>query len=134
MLRSLNGTVWHVPNGQVQRVGNLSQLWSVAVVDVDVAYDTDLAPARSLIEQAVQEVCDTEDFADKVLEAPTVLGVESLGADGITIRAIVKVEPGNQWAFQRAAREHIKTVFDANGIEIPFPQRTVWMRNEDGTG
>lgn len=134
VLRSLNGTVWHVPNGQVQRVGNLSQLWSVAVVDVDVAYDTDLAPARSLIEQAVQEVCATEDFADKVLEAPTVLGVESLGADGITIRAIVKVEPGNQWAFQRAAREHIKTVFDANGIEIPFPQRTVWVRNEDGTG
>ena len=62
------------------------------------------------------------------------LGVESLGADGITIRAIVKVEPGNQWAFQRAAREHIKAVFDANGIEIPFPQRTVWVRNEDSTG
>ncbi len=134
VLRSLNGTVWHVPNGQVQRVGNLSQLWSVAVVDVDVAYDTDLAPARSLIEQAVQEVCATEDFADKVLEAPTVLGVESLGADGITIRAIVKVEPGNQWAFQRAAREHIKAVFDSNGIEIPFPQRTVWVRSEDSTG
>ncbi len=134
VLRSLNGTVWHVPNGQVQRVGNLSQLWSVAVVDVDVAYDTALAPARALIEQAVQEVCATEEFADKVLEAPTVLGVESLGADGITIRAIVKVEPGNQWAFQRAAREHIKVVFDANGIEIPFPQRTVWVRNEDSTG
>jgi small-conductance mechanosensitive channel len=65
-----------------------------------------------------------------VLEPPTVLGVESLGADGITIRVTVKVDPGDQWAIQRAIREHVKTVFDDLGIEIPFPQRTVWVRRE----
>ena len=59
-----------------------------------------------------------------------VLGVETLGADGITLRLTVRVEPGTQWSLQRAMREHVKSVFDAAAIEIPFPQRTVWMRVE----
>lgn len=134
VLRGIDGTVWHVPNGVVQRVGNKSQLWSVAVLDVDVAYDTDLVRARELLHTAAAEVCDREEFAEHVIESPTVLGVETLGADGITLRLTVKVEPGTQWALQRAIREHVKTVFDRERIEIPFPQRTVWMRVEPGTG
>jgi moderate conductance mechanosensitive channel len=133
ILRSLDGTVWHVPNGVVQRVGNLSQLWSVAVLDVDVAYQTDLVRARELLHEAANDVCEREDFAPHVIEAPTVLGVERLGADGITLRLTVKVEPGTQWSLQRAMREHVKDVFDAAAIEIPFPQRTVWMRVEPDT-
>ena len=130
VLRGIDGTVWHVPNGVVQRVGNKSQLWSVAVLDVDVAYETDLVRARELLHAAASEVCEREEFAAHVLEAPTVLGVETLGADGVTLRLTVKVEPGTQWNLQRAMREHIKTVFDRERIEIPFPQRTVWMRVE----
>ncbi|MFP5487940.1 MAG: mechanosensitive ion channel family protein [Acidimicrobiia bacterium] len=132
VLRGVDGTVWHVPNGVVQRVGNKSQLWSVAVLDVDVAYDTDLVRARELLHAAAAEVCEREEFAEQVIESPTVLGVETLGADGITLRLTVKVEPGTQWALQRAIREHVKTVFDRERIEIPFPQRTVWMRVEPG--
>ncbi|MEY2958007.1 MAG: hypothetical protein RLZZ01_575 [Actinomycetota bacterium] len=130
VLRGLDGTVWHVPNGVVQRVGNKSQLWSVAVLDVDVAYDTDLVRARELLHRAASEVCDSDEFATQVLESPTVLGVETLGADGVTLRLTVKVEPGTQWSLQRAMREHVKAVFDREAIEIPFPQRTVWMRVE----
>jgi small conductance mechanosensitive channel len=136
VLRSLDGTVWHVPNGVVQRVGNRSQLWSVAVIDVDVAYDSDLEQARTLLQQAADEVCETEHFQEQVLEPPQVLGVEALAADGISIRLTVKVTPGAQWELQRAIRQHVKDVFDRSGIEIPFPQRTVWMRvdRESGTG
>lgn len=133
VLRSLDGTVWHVPNGVVQRVGNKSQLWSVAVIDVDVAYDSDLERARTLLQQAADEVCETETFREQVLEPPRVLGVEALAADGISIRLTVKVTPGSQWDLQRAIRQHVKDVFDDAGIEIPFPQRTVWMRvDHDG--
>jgi small conductance mechanosensitive channel len=128
VLRGVDGTVWHVPNGVVQRVGNLSQLWSVALVDVDVAYETDLERARDVLERAASAVCEREEHADKIVEAPKVLGVEALAADGITLRVIVRVEPGAQWDIQRAIREEVKRVFDAEGIEIPFPQRTVWMR------
>lgn len=139
VLRSLDGTVWHVPNGVVQRVGNKSQLWSVAVIDVDVAYDSDLEQARELLQAAADEVCDTDEFRDQVLEPPQVLGVEALAADGISIRLTVKVMPGAQWNLQRSLREHVKGVFDRAGIEIPFPQRTVWMRidpegSADATG
>jgi moderate conductance mechanosensitive channel len=136
VLRSLDGTVWHVPNGVVQRVGNKSQLWSVAVIDVDVAYDSDLEQARALLQQAADEVCETEHFQGQVLEPPQVLGVEALAADGISIRLTVKVVQGAQWELQRAIRQHVKDVFDREGIEIPFPQRTVWMRvdREGGAG
>jgi small conductance mechanosensitive channel len=60
--------------------------------------------------------------------------VEALGADGITIRVTVKVEPGAQWGLQRALREALKAALDDAGIEIPFPQRTIWVRRDDGVG
>ena len=128
VLRGVDGTVWHVPNGVVQRVGNRSQLWSVAVLDASVAYRTDLTRVRELLHRAADEVCSSDQFRTSVLEPPVVLGVESLGVDGVTLRLTVKVEPGTQWALQRALREHVKDVFDSAGIEIPFPQRTVWTR------
>lgn len=132
VLRGVDGTVWHVPNGEVQRVGNKSQLWSIALLDVDVAYDCDLAAARQVIIECVDEVCARDEWADAVLEPPQLLGVEALGADGITIRVTVKTQPGVQWALQRSLREAIKAALDGAGMEIPFPQRTVWVRRDPG--
>ena len=129
-LRGIDGTVWHVPNGEVRRVGNQSQLWSVALVDIDVAYDCDLARARQVIIDCAAEICATEQWATAVLDPPQLLGVEALGADGITIRVTVRTQPGTQWALQRALREAFKNALDTADIEIPFPQRTIWVRNE----
>jgi small-conductance mechanosensitive channel len=129
VLRGVDGTVWHVPNGEVQRVGNMSQLWSVAVVDVTVAYDVDVERVTSLVQEAANVVCESEEFAESVLEAANVLGVESLGVEGITIRLTVKTVPGTQWALQRALRQGVSETLGRNGIEMPFPQRTVWMKN-----
>ncbi|MEJ6722003.1 mechanosensitive ion channel family protein [Ilumatobacter sp.] len=129
VLRSLDGTVWHVPNGEVQRVGNKSQLWSIALVDIDVAYDSDIAAAKNLMLSTATEVCTSKQWSPDVLGEPIVLGVESLGADGITLRMIVKTSPGSQWAIQRELREALKASYDNAGIEIPFPQRTVWVRS-----
>lgn len=130
VLRGLDGTVWHVPNGEVQRVGNKSQLWSVALVDIDVAYDSDLVAAKNLMLSTATEVCASEQWSPDVLDEPIVLGVETLGADGITLRMIVKTSPGTQWALQRELREALKASYDSAGIEIPFPQRTVWVRGD----
>ena len=134
VLRGVDGTVWHVPNGYVTRVGNRSQLWSVALVDVDVAYDCDLAAARRVIIDCATELVADEEWSAAVIEPPQVLGVEALGADGITIRVTVKVQPGTQWALQRALREALKVALDGAGIDIPFPQRTIWVRRDDETG
>jgi moderate conductance mechanosensitive channel len=132
VLRGLDGTVWHVPNGNVTRVGNKSQLWSVALVDVDVAYNCDLAAARQVILDCANEVVQRDDWVGVVIDPPQLLGVEALGADGITIRVTIKVEPGAQWALQRALREAFKAALDRSGIEIPFPQRTIWVRRDEG--
>jgi moderate conductance mechanosensitive channel len=127
-LRSVDGTVWHVPNGVITRVGNRSQLWSMALLDIDVAYGTDLDMARTTILGAAEAVCALEDFVDDVLEPPQVLGVERLGADGVTLRLTVKTNPGQQWALMRAIRQALTTAYQEAGLEFPFPQRTVWMR------
>lgn len=131
VLRGLDGTVWHVPNGQILRVGNKSQHWSTAVVDIDVAYDANIDIVRGIVESTAIALCNSERWSSDVLEEPVVLGVEMLGADGITIRMVVKTAPGAQWALQRALREAFKSAFDEAGIEIPFPQRTLWLRNQD---
>ncbi|MEL6892263.1 MAG: mechanosensitive ion channel family protein, partial [Actinomycetota bacterium] len=130
VLRGLDGTVWHVPNGEITRVGNKSQLWSVALVDVDVAYDADLDVAERTIHAAAEALCAEPDWADDIVEDPIMLGVEHLGADGITIRMVVKCSPGSQWALQRQLRQRIKVALDGAGIEIPFPQRTLWIREQ----
>lgn len=131
VLRGVDGTVWHVPNGEVQRVGNKSQHWSTALIDIDVAYDSDIDAVSELMQRTADEVCAREDISPNILDAPQVLGIEMLGADGITLRMTVTTTPGTQWAVQRALRAALKAAFDDEAIDIPFPQRTVWLRNQE---
>ena len=127
-IRSVEGTLWHVPNGSIARVGNKSQEWSRALLDIEVAYDTDLRKAQAIIKRTADEVWADETFAGSILEEPEVWGVESLGASGIVIRLVLKTRPSDQWKVMRVLRQRIKDAFDAEGIEIPFPQQTVWVR------
>jgi len=129
-LRDVNGTVWHVPNGAIARVANKSQQWARALIDVSVAYGTDVRHASSVIKQVADGLWDEAAWRPSILEEPEVWGVESLGADGIVIRLVIKTKPAEQWKVMRELRVRIKDAFDAEGIEIPFPQRTLWVRGE----
>jgi small-conductance mechanosensitive channel len=126
-LRDYEGTVWHVPNGEIRRVGNKSQQWARTVLDIEVAYDTDLHEASRVIERVALDVFEAQIPNATVLETPEIWGVQTLGASGIAIRVGLKTEPGEQWATAREMRRRIKEAFDEAGIEIPFPQRTIWM-------
>ena len=132
-LRDIKGVVWHIPNGMIERIGNKSQQWSTALLDVEVAYATDVEYACEVIKRTAVEVWKSEPWSDLILEEPEVWGVENLGADGVVIRMNVKTKPSEQWKIARHLRARIKTAFDEAGIEIPFPQRTIWHRT-DGTG
>ncbi len=127
VMRDVNGTVWVVPNGEIRRVGNSSQLWARTVLDVDVAYDTDIDLAASVIKSVADEVWQEGLDSATILEEPEIWGVQNFGADAISIRLAVKTEPGEQWATGRVIRARLKKAFDDHGIEIPFPQRTVWV-------
>ena len=130
-LRDVNGTVWHFPNGEIRRVGNLSQEWSRALLDVGIGYGSDIDEASRIIESVSSEMAGEPEYASLFLDAPQVWGVENMAADSIVIRLVIKTVPGEQWAIGRELRRRIKLAFDEAGIEIPFPQRTVWLRREE---
>jgi small conductance mechanosensitive channel len=121
-LRGVDGTVWHVPNGEIRRVGNKSQDWSRCVIDVGVAYSSDLAIVTTTLQRTLDELAEDEQFAGRILERPQVLGVENLGDSSIDLRVIITTAPAQQWSIAREARRRIKEAFDKVGIEIPFPQ------------
>jgi small conductance mechanosensitive channel len=127
-LRDLDGTVWYVPNGEILRVGNKSQNWSRAVVDVGVGYDEDIARAKRVLSEVAHDMWEDEDYRGVIIEEPEVTGVEALAPDSITLRVLVKTAPMEQWAVARELRQRVKARFDHEGIEIPFPQRVVWHR------
>ncbi|MBT5138800.1 MAG: mechanosensitive ion channel family protein, partial [Acidimicrobiaceae bacterium] len=130
-IRDVNGTVWHVPNGEIARVGNYSQLWSRALLDIEVAYDVDLRFAQGVIQRVADEFWEDPEWGgDELMERPEVWGIQALGASGIAIRLAVKTEPSMQWATERELRLRVKEALDEAGIEIPFPQQTVWVRNQ----
>lgn len=129
-LRSVDGTLWHVPNGDIRQVGNRSQEWARALFDVDVSYDTDVDVALSVVGKVVTDLSEDPEFSENFLEEPTVVGVMALGTDAVTLRAMAQVVPGQQWALGREFSRRIKRAFDTARIEFPFPQRTVWLRTE----
>ena len=119
-LRDVSGTVWYVRNGEVLRVGNKSQGYAVAVVDLPLAHSADVTKATSIAESVANEVTSTLPLAEHVMEPPVVLGVESVTADTVTLRLTVKVRAGQQWALQRALLAAIKAAFDQAGIPAPY--------------
>jgi len=129
-LRDVEGTLWHVPNGEIRRVGNMSQLWARTILDIDVAYDTDLDLAMDTMKAAADSLWEEQLEEATILEEPAIWGVQNFGPDAITIRLAFRTDPAEQWAAGRIIRKRLKEAFDEVGIEIPFPQRTVWMRTE----
>lgn len=122
-VRDYAGTVWYVRNGEVQRVGNSSQGFAIAVVDVPLGYATDVNRALRLLEQVATDATGAPPVADDVLEAPKVLGVQGMTKENITLRLTVKVRPARQWATQRELRRRIMAVFDEAGITPPLATR-----------
>lgn len=129
-IRDVRGTLWHVPNGEIRRVGNMSQVWARAILDIDVAYDTDLDLAMETIKTVADRLWEEQLEEATIVEEPVISGVQNFGADAVTIRLSVRTEPSEQWSTGRVLRKRIKEAFDDAGIEIPFPQRTVWLRSE----
>jgi small conductance mechanosensitive channel len=126
-LRSVDGTVWHVPNGDIRRVGNKSQHWSRALLDIEVAYDTDIEHASAVIKRVADGLWHER---EDILEEPQVWGVERLGINSVVIRLVVKTRPADQYDVSRKLRQRLKEAFDAERIEIPFAQQVVWNRGD----
>jgi moderate conductance mechanosensitive channel len=118
-LRGVDGTVWYVRNGDVLRVGNRSQGWSRAVLDIDVPYTADAARVAELLDEVGEQLYADEDWRRHLLEEPQVWGVEALSLDKVVVRLAVRTAPLQQWSVSRELRARIKARFDAEGIGHP---------------
>jgi small conductance mechanosensitive channel len=130
VLRDAEGAVHFIPHGQITTVTNLSHGWSRAVLDVSVAYQEDVDRAMEVFREVAAALRQDPLFQSLVLEDPQMLGVDQLGDSGVVIRMSLKTRPGRQWEVKRELLRRIKRRCDELGIEIPFPQRTVWVRGE----
>jgi moderate conductance mechanosensitive channel len=118
-LRDVDGTVWHVRNGEIERVGNHSRDWARVLLDVEVARGADLALAMRTVERPARELYEDERWRPLLLDAPEVWGVEGLGPASITIRLAVKTRPFQRDDVARELRARIDEAIDAAGIPLP---------------
>jgi moderate conductance mechanosensitive channel len=128
-LRDVEGVVWHVPNGEIKRVGNKSQQWSRALLDIEVDRDTDVASAIRVIKETADAMWHEEGWRDAILTEPDVWGIEELGAQSMKLRLVVQTLPLEQWRVARELRARIKAALDEAGIETPH--ETVTYRRGD---
>ncbi len=127
VLRDLHGVLHMIPNGQITTVSNKTRTWSRAVVDVGVAYGTDVDRALEVFRDEALRFAKAPEWAAQFDGLPEVLGVDSLGDSAVTIRVLLRTTPGKQFGVAREFRRRIKSRLDREGIEIPFPQRTLHM-------
>ncbi len=120
-LRDANGMVWYVRNGEILRVGNLSQGWSTAIIDVPVAYDEDPGKVIGILEEVAAEMEADEAYADVLLDKPAVAGVNAVTATAMTIRMTAKTAPNQHWGVQRSLLERSLNALGKAGVRSPAP-------------
>ena len=128
MLRDLRGVLHIIPNGQMTVVSNQTRGWARAVVEVGVAYEVDVDHALEVFRDEAAAFGKDQVWAHRLDGAPEVLGVESLADNAVVIRTLLRTLPGEQWAAAREFRRRLKARLDREGIDIPYPQRTVHVR------
>ena len=126
-IRDPNGQLHILRNGQINEVINYSKTYIFAVVELGVAYDSNLDHVYKVLTQLGEKIHETN---QDVIEPTQVKGLKNFGASELTIRTLTKVKPGRQRAVARQLRKMIKEAFDEEGIEIPFPRRVVIYKEE----
>jgi small-conductance mechanosensitive channel len=124
-VRDVNGVVWHIRNGTIDRVGNESQGWSRAVIDYPVPYGEDLTRIRQLMEQAAASLYRERGWRKVMLEKPEVWGAQELSSKEVTMRIVAKTAPMQQWEVARELRARVKSVLDAAGVAPAGPDTIV---------
>jgi moderate conductance mechanosensitive channel len=117
--RDMDGIVWHVLNGEVLRVGNLSQHWARSTLDVPVALDADVPTAKAIIHKVASELAADPVWRDDIIGAPEIWGVQEFGPHGLAIRVVMPTRPMANWDINRQMRERLHHAFQQAGIRQP---------------
>jgi small conductance mechanosensitive channel len=120
-VRDLNGVVWYIRNGEIVNLGNRSQGWSFVAVDMPVSYSQDLDEVRAVVDEVGAAMLADPAWTDKLLDPPSVAGVEAVSGFAVTVRVTTRAAAQQQLPVSRELRERLKSAFDAAGIELPTP-------------
>lgn len=129
-VRKFDGELLMVPAGELRVFGNKSIAFARVVVPVGLSYEQDVdtvLPVMQRVADAWAETAEADLLPD---EPPTVQALMDFGDSAVTARIVAKVKPGTQFDAERDLRLRLKRAFDARGIEIPFPRRTLYVRQE----
>lgn len=121
-LRDLDGTVHHVPHGEIKKVANLSKSFSRVNLNIGVAYNSNLEQVISVVNQTGNELMDDPAWKEFIIKAPQFLRVNDFADSAIVVKIVGETQPSQQWAVSGELRKRLKLAFDKAGIEIPFPQ------------
>jgi len=133
VIRDLEGTVHYFPNGEISVLGNRTQLWSRAVIDVGVHYKENTDRVVEVLEGIFDDIMKDKEYGRSIMERPSILGgggVSELGDSAVVFKVICQVTAGEQWNIERQLRKRVKDRFDKLGIEIPYPCTNVYMRED----
>jgi small conductance mechanosensitive channel len=126
VLRDLAGVVHVIPNGAITTLANMTKDWSGYVVDVGVAYKEDTDRVVEVMREVAADLRKDPRLGPSMLEPIEVFGVDDFKESEVTIKARLKTAPMRQWDVGREYRRRLKKAFDASGIEIPFPHRSLY--------
>lgn len=124
-VRSVDGTLWFVRNGEILRVGNFSHDWARVIIDLPAPYTADIASIQEKLLQTANTMANSAAWKSKIIEKPEIWGIESVSAEAIVIRLVMKARPAEQWAVARELRLRLKLALDEINVNLPALNRVV---------
>jgi len=118
-VRDVNGTLWFVRNGEILRVGNMSQGWARVIIDLGVPYDADVEAVQDRMLATANELATSTKWRTRVLDRPEVWGIESISADAVVLRIVVKTRTSAKDDVARELRARLKKSLDDMGVTLP---------------
>ncbi|MFZ7088199.1 mechanosensitive ion channel family protein [Curtobacterium sp. RRHDQ10] len=118
-VRDVNGILWFVPNGQILRVGNMSQGWSRVLVDITVPYDTDVDAVQDALLAAAVRMASEARWKQRIVEKPEIWGLQSISDSAMVFRLVVKTRAAELDAVGRELRVRLKRAVDDIGVTLP---------------
>jgi small conductance mechanosensitive channel len=125
LLRDLEGNQHFVPNGQIVVTSNFTSKFAQPVIDIGVAYESDVDRALEVFASELELMASDPEFGQFITEPPEILGVNELSDSAVVLRGRLTTVADERWTVRREALKRVKRRFDAEGISIPFPQVTI---------
>ncbi|MET0590372.1 MAG: mechanosensitive ion channel domain-containing protein [Naasia sp.] len=130
-IRDVNGTLWYVRNGEIVRVGNMSQGWARVIIDLAVPYDADIDAVQDRMLSTANELASSPKWRSMVMERPEIWGLESISSEALVVRIVIKTRTSARDDVARELRLRLKNSLDSMGVKLPA-LNTVVLSGMDG--